>query len=237
MWQRIVNHLERRIDLGSSSSQRRANHDVSEVLQELGIEANFAEFSSLWKHLHQQAVELNGNPGLGVGSDADERLSRLVYAICRQTEFTTVVETGVSRGVTSRVVLEAFDERTDDSRLYSIDLKPYRKELAKEHRAFVPSSMEDRWVLRIGTSRRLLPMTCRQLGAVDLFIHDSLHTYRNMTSEMYTVWPFLRRGGVMLVDDASDNEAFDDFEDRMLRAVFRVPYKRKEGYFGVAVKQ
>jgi hypothetical protein len=49
-----------------------------------------------------------------------------------------------------------------------------------------------------------------QLGEIDMFVHDSLHTTRNMRFEMRSAWPALRPGGIMLVDDVY-NESFRDF--------------------------
>jgi predicted O-methyltransferase YrrM len=45
---------------------------------------------------------------------------------------------------------------------------------------------------------------------VDLFLHDSLHTYRNMRREFEAVWPRLRTGGVILADDVERNCAFGE---------------------------
>ena len=43
-----------------------------------------------------------------------------------------------------------------------------------------------------------------------MFVHDSLHTGRNMRFELRTVWPAMRRGDLALVDDV-DNQSFGDF--------------------------
>jgi hypothetical protein len=43
-----------------------------------------------------------------------------------------------------------------------------------------------------------------------MFVHDSLHTARNMRFELRTVWPAMDRRGLLLVDDV-DNQAFRDF--------------------------
>ena len=43
-----------------------------------------------------------------------------------------------------------------------------------------------------------------------MFVHDSLHTGRNIRFELRTVWPTLQRGDLALVDDV-DDRAFRDF--------------------------
>jgi hypothetical protein len=48
-------------------------------------------------------------------------------------------------------------------------------------------------------------------GAVDLFIHDSLHTSRNTHFEIECVWPVIPLGGIVLADDVEQNAAFGSF--------------------------
>jgi hypothetical protein len=43
-----------------------------------------------------------------------------------------------------------------------------------------------------------------------VFLHDSLHTVRNMLFEMETVWPRLHPGGIMIIDDVNTS-GFRDF--------------------------
>jgi hypothetical protein len=52
-----------------------------------------------------------------------------------------------------------------------------------------------------------------ELGQVDLFIHDSMHSTRNVHFELQTVWPALRPGGLMLVGDVNMNRGFELFAD------------------------
>jgi predicted O-methyltransferase YrrM len=48
-------------------------------------------------------------------------------------------------------------------------------------------------------------------SAVDIFIHDSDHSYDHMHWEFEQVWPLIRPGGLLLSDDILGNQAFDDF--------------------------
>lgn len=62
---------------------------------------------------------------------------------------------------------------------------------------------------------------------VDLFLHDSLHTHRNMRREFDTIWPRLRTGGVLLADDVERNRAFGELQ-RKNPALWRVVKDREE---------
>jgi hypothetical protein len=46
----------------------------------------------------------------------------------------------------------------------------------------------DRWTYIAGTSRRRLPALLSRLGWIDLFIHDSMHSNRNVVFELECAW-------------------------------------------------
>ena len=58
-------------------------------------------------------------------------------------------------------------------------------------------------------------MSVRKVGNVDVFIHDSLHTYDHMMWEFETAYPHLQDGGLLFSDDALWNRSFFDFVDKV----------------------
>ena len=146
----------------------------------------------------------------GEYSDADGSLAAAAWCAIRHTRPAAVVETGVARGVTSRVILEALSAN-DDGHLWSIDLPHlFLPDLHQETAAAVPGRQHPRWTYLRGSSRGRLRPLLADLGQIDMFVHDSLHTGRNMRFEMTTAWASLADGGLMLVDDVH-NQAFRDF--------------------------
>ncbi len=146
----------------------------------------------------------------GEYSDADPSLSAVTWCAVRHLRPMNVIETGVARGVTSRVILEAMF-LNGFGHLWSVDLPhPFRPELHHEIAAAVPSGCRSRWTYVRGSSRRQLPSLVSSLEKVNLFVHDSLHTARNMGFELRTVWPAMSSGDLALVDDV-DNQSFRDF--------------------------
>jgi predicted O-methyltransferase YrrM len=152
-----------------------------------------------------------GRGAFGGWDDADARLCRLAWCLTRHLRPDFVVETGVARGMTTRVILEAM-ERNDCGRLWSIDVPPLlAEELSEETAAAVPTRLRGRWTLLVGSSRQMLTGLLRGLPRLDVFVHDSMHTTRNVSFELNRVWPVLRPGGVMLLDDVERNHATADF--------------------------
>ena len=131
----------------------------------------------------------------GVYSDSDAALAAAVWCAVRHLCPTKIVETGVARGLTSRVILEAMAVN-DNGHLWSVDL-PHLFEtpdLEGQTGAAVPEKFRENWTYVRGSSRRRLRPLVSDLGTLDIFVHDSLHTVRNMRFEMETVWPALRNG-------------------------------------------
>jgi len=77
--------------------------------------------------------------------------------------------------------------------------------------AAIPKDLRDRWELKIGTSKELLVKNLKNLSSIDIFLHDSLHTYKNMSYEFEKSWPYIKKGGFLLSDDITSNNAFNDF--------------------------
>jgi methyltransferase family protein len=119
-----------------------------------------------------------------------------------------VVETGVARGLTSAAMLGAL-ARNGSGHLWSIDLPPLiEHELGSETGVVVNKRERARWTLLQGSSRRVFPSLLQRLDRVDLFVHDSMHTGRNVSFELEAIWPALNGGGAALVDDIERNAAF-----------------------------
>ena len=75
----------------------------------------------------------------------------------------------------------------------------------------IPEELRARWRLIIGDSVVELPRLLNEIGQIDVFFHDSKHTYDHMMSEFRLAWPHLREGGLLLSDDANWNDSLRDF--------------------------
>jgi predicted O-methyltransferase YrrM len=154
----------------------------------------------------------------------------LLYLLVRKYKPDVFVETGVARGVSSAYILCAMKEN-GKGHLYSIDL-PAKLASADSNQLidkqiyqladgqihhnyevgyFVPEYLKDSWTLILGDARQELPQLLDKLGKVDIFLHDSLHTYDHMMFEYQTAYPHIVEGGLLLSDDVLWNRAFYDF--------------------------
>lgn len=179
---------------------------VAEILAEPGLE-------EIEEHTRRLLRDISREDPYVPRWAVDSVLARCCYLACRLLRPEVVVETGVAYGVSSAFILKALQENGRGA-LHSIDLPPLRLGSDRFQGISVPETLRERWSIYRGASARVLPGLLEELGQVDLFLHDSLHTHRNMRREFSTVWPRLPEGGVLLADDVERNHAFQELEGR-----------------------
>jgi predicted O-methyltransferase YrrM len=194
--------------------------------------------SGLVEHLDEQAAlfwsTVSGvtprgqryNTGRVTGRDGYGEGLRL-YALLRTLRPETVVETGVCNGVSTAFLLLALN-RNGTGALHSIDLPEYADPDAdadafwegkggavvpsgKEPGWMIPDELRGPWKLVLGRSQDELPPLLERLGTIDVFMHDSEHSYECMSFEFEHAFRALRPGGALIADDVDANDAFADF--------------------------
>jgi predicted O-methyltransferase YrrM len=208
-----------------------------------------AELDALWAEVTRPLLTMGltiGPASFGMWNDGEPEMVRALWRLVRCLQPATVIETGVARGFTSRFILEAL-ERNGHGYLWSIDLPPMlHPDLHAQVGIAVPAELRSRWSYVRGSSRRRLPALLRRVGSVDLFIHDSLHSERNVSFELDHVWKALRPGGAMIVDDIDLNFGFQSFTkahpDHLSLVCQSLPMRPDlrradgKGLFGIVIK-
>lgn len=153
----------------------------------------------------------------------------LLYLSCRVVKPDKVVETGVYKGSSSAVTLQALEDN-NKGKLFSIDLpgtqqnpvidssSPYNSvkyNLSDENDVGkkIPVDLEHRWELHLGRSDELLEPLLNDISPVDIFSHDSDHSYKNMMYEFKTARRYLSDSDLILSDDIDWNDSFEEFSN------------------------
>ena len=138
---------------------------------------------------------------------------RFLYYLCRILKPKNVVETGVAYGASSAYILKALQDNGFGT-LHSIDsvFRPWQSEemIGK----VIPKNLKNRWNLVLGKSSKKLKNLFDEFGDVDIFIHDSLHTYKNMMFEFNITLEKINKNGMIISDDVLGNDAFYDFTNK-----------------------
>jgi predicted O-methyltransferase YrrM len=155
----------------------------------------------------------------------------MLYVVTRALRPELFVETGVHNGLGSAFVLLAM-RHNDRGTLHSIDLPSAEPAILEQGNRRMPAGRPPGWLipphllgrhrLYIGRAQERLPPLLAELGSIDVFLHDSDHSYEHMMFEMRTAWPRLAGGGWLLCDNIEANRAWADFSAEAGGAGFTV---------------
>jgi len=191
---------------------------VEEGLQRLFSDGKIAVEQPMLRdieaHIKAASRDLRGaNAPFGIFHNGTRTLGRLCYLACRRLKPSVVVETGVAYGVTSAYILQALKEN-EHGVLHSIDLPPLAAAGRNYVGYLVPEHLRRGWRLEVGSARAKLPPLLKRIASIDIFVHDSLHTYSQMKWELETALSAMLPGGIAIADDIEGNRAFDDILER-----------------------
>ncbi len=136
----------------------------------------------------------------------EEGSSFLLYALVRAARPRTVLETGVANGHSSFLVLQAM-LANGCGRLHSVDI-------ASDVGGLLRPREKERWQLHLLDPSRLkksFRALLDVLPEMDLFLHDSDHTYQWQSYELHAVSGRLAKKAIIAADDVDLSHAFLDF--------------------------
>lgn len=175
------------------------------------LPTSFTTFISAMTEAKNDAINKYGTEfTVKTGGHGASEYHRALYTITRILKPETVIETGVFEGNSSLSILSAMKENNKGF-LYSIDLPSHDMSPGKLPGWRVPEHLRNRWDLRAGKSSDMLPTLLPEVEDVDIFLHDSDHSYENMYWEYRTAWDHIKPSGALLSHDVSQNAAFKDF--------------------------
>ena len=131
--------------------------------------------------------------------------SRLLYVVVRTLRPETVLESGVANGHSTFLLLTAL-ERNGSGRLHSTDIRDDVGGLLDARRRSL-------WSLHrvpLTGSRDAFSALVAALPPIDLFLHDSDHSYGWQRFEFQCIAEHLAPGGLIVSDDADATYAFLD---------------------------
>jgi predicted O-methyltransferase YrrM len=169
-----------------------------------------------------------------------------LYWLVRCLKPKTIVQTGVCNGLSTAFMMLGLAKNGPEGRLYVIDLpaifdpkdpawtvkdKIYGVVIpeGKSSGWMVPDLYRDRLEVLCGDAKEFLPPLVDRLDSIDLFYHDSDHTYHHMMFEFAEVKRKLTAGGLIVADDISWNASLWDFADQ-----YHAPAYNYKGAVGAA---
>lgn len=169
-----------------------------------------------------------------------------LYWTVRLLKPKVIVQTGVCNGLSAAFMMLALAKNGPEGTLHAIDIPPVFNSNDEAWKVkgkvygvtipegktsgwLVPDAYQDRFELLQGDAKLLLPDLLKKLGKIDLFYHDSDHTYDHMIFEFSEAKKYLTEHGAIVSDDISWNASLWDFADQ-----YHVPAYNYKGSMGVA---
>jgi predicted O-methyltransferase YrrM len=172
--------------------------------------------------------------------------AQFLYWIVRRLKPKTILQTGVSNGLSSAFMMLALAKNGAQGTLHVVDMPaifdPADANWTRAGAVFgfvipegktsgwmVPDIYSGRFEVLTGDAKKLLPPLVDRLAAVDMFYHDSDHSYNHMMFEFNEAKRKLAPNSIVVADDISWNASLWDFADK-----YRLPSYNYCGSMGVA---
>lgn len=161
----------------------------------------------------------------------------LLYYFIRETKPKIIIETGVLHGLTTTWILQALKDNKS-GKLISIDLprrdwnlymgsrqfgpgsESEKEELEDQNPGWIiPEYLKSNWELVLGPSEIELEKVCKNIKKVDLFIHDSDHSYETMKYECDYVANEYPEADIIIDDFNLNNYTFEILASGLYSAI------------------
>lgn len=197
------------------------------VLKQLSGKDKIIIPDKAYKLLYEERSKLVEKNPYKFGGGGDHAL---LYNVCRNNNINAILETGVANGWTTLSILLSI--RKDNKKfLTSIDL-PYPYLNSQKYIASaVPNYLKDRWQLLLGRDYKILS---KLNNTYDLVHYDSDKSYYGKLRCFEKIWSLLKKHGIFISDDVSDNNAFIDFA--ISKNKTPTVYKYSNKYIGFLIK-
>jgi predicted O-methyltransferase YrrM len=223
----IKSHVSRLVDY------KQYELSLSDALQR----TCFATPEQIIHILSEVSTDNSGNvslEGLIPGNwDGTKTLCEVIYCIVRLKRPGVLIETGVARGVSSSYILKALD-KNDSGHLYSIDMPMLKIGAKAEVGKFVANSLRSRWTLIIGAGTHEMKNLRGKLEKIDMFIHDSNHTYLSQLAEYQIALGWLNKGGILVSHDVVNLALLE--ASRQFGCDLTVIMDNNDSYIGIVIK-
>ncbi len=148
------------------------------------------------------------------------------YCAVRLLKPRVVIETGVQDGLGSSVLLRALER----NRAEGMDGKLIGIDIVLSSGWLIPARLRDRFTLVVEDSKTALPRLADQ-ETVDLFIHDSDHSYERELGEYQAIRKALPTDGVVISDNAHGTDALKRFSEAHSRGFYYWREQPKDHFY------
>lgn len=205
---------------------------IDAAIQELEGDPDYANFQQKMAELDAFMTRMNRDyPGTYFPGSVTIEDARFLYYLVRLVKPKAMIQTGVSNGVSCAFITLAMKHNANGGKLYAIDLPhiydPSDDDFHQDtlYGVLIPNGRNSGWLVPdglahafecwAGDAKELLPKMLKTVGAIDVFYHDSDHTYDHMWFEFDAALPYLPPHGLIIADDIAWSTVTWDFAQKI----------------------
>jgi len=170
---------------------------------------DYTEISQIHSTTVREAVETIRSKDFNWGGQGNMSLN---YNLAEAAKARNILETGVAYGWSSMSFLLSLENR-NVGRLVSVDMPFFGVEDETEVGCAVPEKLKSRWSLISLPDKDGLPKVFKQMPSIDICHYDSDKSYDGKKWAFPKIWKHLKKDGLLISDDISDNMAFFEFAE------------------------
>ena len=170
------------------------------------LKADYDGYGKEWLKLNEELNERRKTKSIEFPKDYDSQLTNTyaVYVLVRKIRPKIIVETGVANGVSSFFILNAI-KRNCEGQLVSFDINEKAGSLLNDEERQLWNFLKLDKV-----NKREFKELFSHIENIDIFIHDSDHSYKWQKFEYLSALSRMRDGSFLLSDDVDSSYAFID---------------------------
>jgi hypothetical protein len=184
--------------------------EIQQVFGDLFPDYDYVEITERFPNEFRKATEIINGQSFNWGGQGNISLN---YNLAEALKAESVLETGVAYGWSTLSILLSLKERPAGE-LVSVDMPFFGVTNEKDIGCVVPQKLRSPWTLLPYADKDGIPKALRRLKNPDFCHYDSDKSYSGKSWAFPKLWEALKPGGVLAVDDISDNLAFRDFAKR-----------------------
>ena len=168
---------------------------------------NYIEISQIYSSEIEDAEERVRSKNFNWGGQGNISLN---YNLAESTCSKNILETGVAYGWSSLSFLLSL-QRRNEGELISVDMPFFGVKDESEVGCAVPNYLIKHWNLIRLPDKDGLPRAFKRMPTIDICHYDSDKSYEGKKWAFPKIWKHLKKEGLLISDDISDNMAFFEF--------------------------
>lgn len=186
-------------------NSRIVSENAAEALSQEFHELQFSSIYNEADEFYSRLKSADGFHNFPESWNAGRNLCIFLFTYIRITQPKVIVETGIANGFTTLTILEAL--KYYEGELHSFDIESSASSIGSGHSNWTFHKLDYR------NPKVSLRKQAKELPAIDLWLHDSDHSFLWQNFEIELAKKYLKKSGLFVMDDIDSSRAWNNNND------------------------